>query len=270
MSSLLRNKVSIVTGGASGIGYAVSELFVKSGANVVIVDINKDEGNKAVALIKKHAKSEGEYIFGECIFNYADVTNEDDVKKVVDDVIKIYGKIDVLVNNAGIYFESQLKPIWDVKVDEFDKMISVNLKGAFLFIKYVAPIMAKHRQGVIINVTSELTGRGLPYRHIYAASKGGLLSLTKSLAVELAQYNIRVNAISPGPTLTPLHERRFQSLGKEGEQARAEFLKAERVPLRRVASPEEIARVILFIASDWANYITGAEIAVDGGTTCKL
>ena len=246
---LLGGKVAIVTGGASGIGLATARLFAREGSKVAIVGRSEEKGVEAV----KGLADEG----FETTFHRGDVGREEDAQKVVSEVLDLYGRVDILVNNAGVY---RAAPITEMSVEDWDEVMRVNARGTFLMIRAVAPHMIDSGGGSIVNVSS--TAGISPYAKgtAYCASKAAVIALTRALALELADKGIRVNAVCPGLTDTPL----LRGIAKD-EEAYRKF--ADLVPIRRIASPEEVARVILFLASDLASYVTGAVYVVDGGMT---
>lgn len=249
----LKDKVAVITGAGSGIGRATAILFAKEGAKVVVVDCDRDSGEETVKIIKESG--------GEAIFVYADVSKSLDVQKMVESVVSKYGAIDILFNNAGI---NVALPITELTEEIWDNIINVNLKGVFLCCKYVIPVMKRQGSGVIINMGSTSALIGVAYFGAYTASKGGVLALTRTIALEVAPFNIRVNCICPGMVETPLSKRTWERMGIS-EEKRGE--RAKLVPLGRVGKPEEIARVALFLASEGSSYMTGANIVVDGGWT---
>ncbi len=238
----LKDKVAIITGAASGIGKATAFLFVKEGAKIVVVDIDI-KGKETVEAI---GKNNGNAIFIKC-----DVSKISDVKNMVKQTVGKYGKIDILFNNAGIY---RLSSIEEMEEADWDKIMDVNLKGAFLCSKYVIPIMKKQKSGVIINTASDLGISPESDSPAYCASKAGLISLTKSMAQAYGKDNIRVNAICPGPLDTPLLRN---ALGKRVE----EYVK--KTLIGRLGKPEEVANVALFLASDDSSYVSGAAYSVN-------
>ncbi len=241
----LRGKVSIVTGAARGIGRATATIFAKEGSNIIIADI-LDEGHEVADAVNQAIGRE------VAIFVKTDISREEDVKRMIDITLERFGRIDVLVNNAGI---GHFKDILETSVDEWDRVININLKGAFLCCKYVVPHMIKAGGGSIINVSSIVGVRGGERCVAYAASKAGLIGLTKALAMDLMKYNIRVNAIAPRAIETQMM---YEYKGEE----LAERLK--RYLFGRLGKPEEVANAILFLASDEASYISG-EVLVVGG-----
>jgi len=241
----LENKVALITGAGSGIGRAAALLFAKEGAAAAIVDITSKGGTETVEMIKG--------IDRDAIFVYADVSKALDVEKSIKSVVEKYGKLDILFNNAGV---AQDCSVVEMSEDEWDRVINVNLKSVFLCSKYAIPHMIKQGEGIIINTASTLGLIAEPNCGAYCASKGGVIALTRALAVEYAPYNIRVNCICPGPTATPM-------ILKEPQQQ----VDVSYVPLKRLGKPEEIAHAALFLASEESAYVTGSVLIVDGGTT---
>jgi len=238
----LEGKVAIVTGGSSGIGAATASKFAAEGAQVIAGDI-----------VDKPAHEAG--ILGVPL----DVSSAANWEKVVAETMSRYGKIDILINNAGMAI---LKKIVDLTPDEFDRVINVNLKGVFLGLKYVGAAMMTGRGGSIVNISSSAGLEASNAFGAYSASKWGVRGITKVAALEMGLSGVRVNSVHPGPTLT--------GLTNPGGAPAASFLEhplARMQPIQRFAAAEEIARVNLFLASDDAAYVTGAEIAVDGGMT---
>jgi 3-hydroxybutyrate dehydrogenase len=256
----LENKVSLIVGGTSGIGHATAILFAKEGSKVVIVGRNIKRGQETIKNIKENG--------GEATFIQADVSKATDAERAVRETIRNYGKLDILFNNAGIIL---IRSLEDTTEEEWDTIIDTNLKGMFLFSKYAIPEMKRNGGGVIINTASIYGLVGAPNYVAYCASKGGVISLTKALALELAPYNIRVNCLCPGVVLTPMLEFEFRVHSKlrhvDIEQLRSEFAKMQ--PIGRFTEPEEIANVALFLASDKASSITGEALVVDGGFTAQ-
>lgn len=241
----LHGKVSIVTGAARGIGRATATLFAKEGSSIVIVDV-LEEGREVADDINSMSGNE------VAIFVKADVSREEDVKNMVEVALERFGKINVLVNNAGV---GHFKDIMETSVAEWDRIININLRGAFLCCKYVVPHMIRAGGGSIINVSSIVGVRGGERCIAYAASKAGLIGLTKSLATDLMKYNIRVNAVAPRAIETQMM---YEYKGEELKERLKKYL------FGRLGKPEEVANAILFLASDEASYITG-EVLVVGG-----
>lgn len=246
-------KVVIVTGAGSGIGRQTAVAFAAEGATVIVADVS---GENAAETVKKihDAKGAAEPI----VF---DIRKEADVKKMVTEVIDKFGKIDILVNNCGVYIKGT---ILDTTVADWQKIIDINLTGVFLCAKYCAEQMAARRKGNIVNVASEAGIVGIPGQVVYNVSKAAVISLTKSTAVDLAQYNVRVNAICPGTTETPLLKA---SLAKEKDPITARKVLEDCRPAKRLGKPEEIAAGILFLASEESGYATGSSLVMDGGYT---
>ena len=240
----LKGKVAVVTGAASGIGKAIAMEFAKQGATVVIADIDS-AGQKIADSIKGG-------------FVKVDVRKTDDVKKAFDFVGKRYGKLDILVNNAGIYMQRALEQMSE---NEWDDVIDTNLKGAFLCSKYAVPLLKKTK-GCIINISSGLGIVPEAESHAYCASKAGVIMLTKTMALAYAKDGLRVNAVCPGPIMTPLLEKAFSSKKEINDYTKLN-------PLGRIGMPEDVAKVVAFLASDDASYVTGAAYTADGGESIR-
>jgi NAD(P)-dependent dehydrogenase (short-subunit alcohol dehydrogenase family) len=248
---LLKDKVVLITGGASGIGRAAALLFSREGATVAIVDIDETKGQ---AVAQNIVDSGGKAVFLRC-----DVTNSVDCRSAVDRVLKEYGKISVLFNNVGIIRRAS---VVDTTEEEWDRVMATNVKSVFIFSKYVVPVMAEAGGGVIINTASGWGIVGGAKAASYCASKGAVVLLTKAMALDHGPQNIRVNCICPGDTETPMLIGEARQLGIPRE----EFLEeAKQRPLQRIGKPEEIADAVLFLASDAASYVTGTALVVDGG-----
>jgi len=252
---MLKNKVTIITGAGSGIGRATALLFAKKGAKVVVTDIDRKGGEETARMISGSG--------GEVIFVEANVSKASDVEKMVKTVVGKYRRIDVLFNNAGVELP---KNVVATTEEELHRIINTNLIGEFLCLKFVIPHMIEQGGGSIINMGSVGGYVGYPDSAAYTASKGGVISLTRSTALDFAQHKIRVNCICPSIVLTPLVEG-YISGSKEPEKVRETFMTMQ--PIGRIAEAEEVAKVVLFLASEEASYITGAIIPIDGGYTAK-
>jgi len=248
-------QVAVITGGGSGIGRAAALGFAREGAAVAVIDRDGEEGRRTVQGIE----SEG----GRALFVELDVARSDRVGRGVRDIQERFGRLDVLFNNAGVEHSGRLH---EVPEAEWDRVMAVNLKGVFLLCKAVLPLMMRQRRGAVVN-TSSISGLlGWPAYAAYCTSKGGVIQMTRQMAVDYAAFNIRVNCICPGTTLTPLIERLFEL---EADPEGTRRLIAARHPLGRFAQPEEIAAAVLFLASEEASFVTGAVLPVDGGYTAK-
>jgi NAD(P)-dependent dehydrogenase (short-subunit alcohol dehydrogenase family) len=248
---ILSDKVALITGGASGIGRATALLFAKEGAAVAIVDLNEVEGKAVVQKIIDNG--------GTAIFVHADVSKAEDCQLAIRQTVEKFGKLDILFNNAGIIRRAT---VVETSEEEWDKVMSINVKSIFLLSKYAIPVMAKKGGGVIINTASGWGLAGGRKAAAYCASKGAVVLLTKAMALDHAAQNIRVNCICPGDTDTPMLRSEARQLGKPENQFLSES--AQR-PLGRIGKPEEIAQAALFLASDASSFITGTALVVDGG-----
>jgi len=248
-------KVAIVTGASSGIGRSAAVAFAREGAVVAVADTDRAAGEQVAKEIGQGGgKAEA---FG------TDVSREKDVQALIDAVLSRWGRLDVLVNNAGIYHQADAvetpETVWN-------RIIAVNLTGAFLCIKHAVPAMAHGKGGAIVNVASEAGLVGIRNQVAYNVSKGGMISLTKSCAVDFASRGIRVNCVCPGTTDTPLVKT---AVGRAPDPRAARRALEQVRPADRLGTPEEIAAAILFLASDSAGYATGAVLSVDGGYTAQ-
>ena len=246
----LDGKVAIITGGAHGMGAVDAQLFSREGARLVLCDVREEDGTKVEAKINESG--------GEAIFIHMDVTLEDDWERAVKAAVRLFGRIDILVNNAGI---SSTPTSTSTEAEKWDRLLDVNAKGAFLGAQWVVPEMRKVGGGSIVNISSIMGIVGLGMGHSgYAASKGAVRLLTKDLALRHGPDNIRVNSVHPGFAPPMLGSTR----GKE-EDAR----RIAETPLGRLTSYEDVANAVLFLASNDASFITGAELVVDGGFTAR-
>lgn len=247
----LEGKVAIITGGAQGIGYAIAERFLNEGATVVIADVSDQEGRQAQEQLGR---------IGKASYIHCDVSQKLDVHNLIASTLDLHDRIDILVNNAGMVAGGDFL---EISEEDFDRVIAVNLKGAFLCGQAVARHMAEHVKaggtpGTIINMSSVNAVFAIANQVPYSVSKGGMNQLTKVMALSLAPYNIRVNAIGPGSIMTKILE------AVANDKAAKERI-LSRTPLGRIGDPSEIASIAAFLASDDASYITGQTIYADGG-----
>lgn len=249
----LADKVALITGGTSGIGKATAELFAKEGANVVITGRNEQRGHACADEIARH--------HAQVLFMPTDVSRASDCRRAVDQIIEKFGSLHILFNNAGVFYAHDAL---ECSEQEWDEQIDINLKGTFLMSKYSLPHMIRQGEGVIINNSSGWGLVGGDKAVAYCASKGGVVLLTKAMAIDHGKQGIRVNCICPGDVDTPMlsQDAKLRQMRWENYWAAA----ANR-PMGRVGTPEEIAKVVLFLASDDSSFMTGAAVAVDGGGT---
>jgi NAD(P)-dependent dehydrogenase (short-subunit alcohol dehydrogenase family) len=253
----LNGKVIIVTGGSLGIGKSICQVMAKEGAHVAVTDILDDEGEN----LAKEILSDG----GSARYWHLDVSDEDEVKKVFSEVRQEYGKIDVLVSNAGI--SGVNKPTDEIDLKDWQRVMNINVSGAFLCTKHVVPYMREAGKGSIINMSSiyGIVGAGdIPPYH---ASKGAVRLMTKNDAIVFAKDKIRVNSVHPGFIWTPLVEEMGKESGKGIEQFRNELDSLH--PIGHIGEPDDIAFGVVYLASDESKFVTGSELVIDGGYTCK-
>lgn len=246
----LKGKVAIITGGARGLGKAFALRLAEEGAHIIIADIIDGVG------VKEEIKEKG----GEAIALYTDVSDEESTRNMARKAMEHFGKIDILINNAGIFASVGKKPFYEISSEEWDKVLGINLKGMFLCSKAVYPQMKRQGKGKIINISSGTFFMGAPYFIHYVASKGGIIALTRALAREVGDDGICVNAIAPGLTLSesvqgnPTYPEEYLRLTASGRC------------LKRDELPEDLTGAIVFLASDESDFITGQTIVVDGGS----
>ena len=252
-SMRLADKVALITGGTSGIGQATALLFSEEGARIAITGRNASRGQEVVRKIKEAGK--------EAIFVKADVCISEECSQTVEKTLQAFGRIDILFNNAGVYFPNT---VVDCTEEEWDLTLDINLKGTYLMSKFALPAMIAQGSGVIINNSSGWGLIGGNEAAAYCASKGGVVLLTKAMAIDHSPQGIRINCICPGDVDTPM-------LAEDARQRKMSWkdylANASNRPLRRIGKPEEIAKAALFLAADDSSFVTGAILAVDGGGT---
>jgi 3-hydroxybutyrate dehydrogenase len=257
----LYGKVSIVTGAASGIGFAIAEAFAKEGADVTIADLDEDGGKRAVEEIQKLGR--------DALFVKTDIAKREDCKRLIDETVKKFNRIDILVNNAGL---QHVSPITEFPEDKWDLLVGVMLTGAFLCTKYALPHMIQRKSGRIINMSSIHGLIGAKYKSAYVSAKHGIIGLTKVTALEMLEQGITANAICPTFVRTPLVEKQIDDQAKAHGIPREEVLEKvilAEAPMKRMLEPEEVAELSVYLASDLARNITGASIPIDEGWTAQ-
>ena len=247
------NKIVLITGGTSGIGLAAAKLFLQGGAHVLLNGRSSAKGQRAIDDLAEFA--------GKVRFIAGDVSKPEDCRKIAAQAALWHGRLDIVVNSAGVYLE---KAITDTSVNEYDEIIDTNLKGTYFIAKYTVPHLRKQQSAAIVNVASDAGLNGNFLCTAYCAAKGAVVTFSKALALELAPYNIRVNCVCPGDIETPMLDKQLAET-KDIDAARREM--ASVYPLGRIGSADESAQVICFLASDAASFVTGAAWTVDGGLT---
>jgi NAD(P)-dependent dehydrogenase (short-subunit alcohol dehydrogenase family) len=249
MTERLEGKVTLITGGTSGIGRVAAVVFAKEGAKIAVSGRNSDEGEKTVAMVKEAG--------GECIFIKTDVSKTEEVQNMVNLTVQTYGRLDCAFNNAGV--GPLYAPLADYPEEAWDNIINIDLKGVFLCMKYEIPQLLKNGKGTIVNNASTTSIVGLIHRGAYVAAKHGVVGLTKVAALDYATQSIRVNAVCPGWTQTPMIEAVWERdpAAKEWQQSLS--------PMSRHATSEEVAEAALWLLSDSSSFTTGHSLLVDGG-----
>lgn len=253
MAGKFDGKVSLITGGTSGIGRATAIAFANESAKVVLTGRREEEGQNVVDSIKQTG--------GEATFFRADASQEKDIKVTIEKTIETYGRLDYAFNNAGI--ESSPTPLHEQPLDKFDQLMAINVRGVFLLMKYEIVQMLQQGGGVIVNNSSAAGLIGYPGIAPYSASKHAVMGLTKSAALDYAKHGIRINAVNPGFIYTGMTERFAANSGADADAITQQL--ANSVPMGRMGSSEEIASTVLFLCSEAAAYITGQSLVVDGG-----
>jgi len=246
----LSGKVAIVTGGNQGIGLAISRGLAKAGATVIIANRRAEEGKKSAESLKKEGLKVASIP--------TDVSNESSVAALVSKVMGNYGKIDILVNNAGVIVR---KPAEETSREDWDHIMNTNLRGVFFCCQLVGREMIKQKKGKIINISSDASQRATPERSVYAVSKAGVSHLTRCLALEWAKHNINVNAIGPGPTLTPLNQKYYEGKPERLQQT------VQSIPMGRMGDTSDYMGAAVFLASEASNFMTGQTLLIEGGST---
>ncbi|MBM3279722.1 MAG: SDR family oxidoreductase [Candidatus Handelsmanbacteria bacterium] len=248
----LKNKVAIITGGGSGIGRATCQRFVEEGARVVVADVNQKGGKETVALLPK----------GKAIFVKADVSQEDQVKRLIKKAAQTFGKLDILVNNAAAFVFGRVE---DTTLEDWNRVLGTNVLGPAWCVKHAVPEMKKAGGGAIVTIGSISSFIAQPDYVPYNTSKSALINMTRCLAMDLAQFNIRANVVCPGVIRTPTLIRLIDEWKMTPEDIQREW--GNYHLLKRLGEPREIANAVLFLASDEASFVTGTHLMVDGGYT---
>lgn len=253
MERKLEGKVAVITGAAGALGTALAEQLLAEGAKVALVDLNQHALDKLV-----HRFNDVANVMGLL----ANVSKEEDVKNYVQQVVEHWGSIDVFMNNAGII--GKTAPLTEQTSEDFDAMMNLNVRGVFLGMKYVLPVMIAQQNGSIINTSSVSGLMGSSGNSLYSAAKHAVVGLTKTAALEVAKDSVRVNSIHPAPLASSMMETIEQSINRD-DPARVRQTITSRIPLGRYGQPEEIAKLVIFLASDDSRFITGSQYRIDGG-----
>lgn len=253
----LEGKVAIITGAGSGIGRATALRFSHEGVAVVVADIDAD----AAGTVSEEIRADG----GEATAVRVDVSQSEQVREMVDVAVRAYDRVDIMFSNAGIEFPARAT---EIEPDDWDRVMAVNLKSVYLCARCVIPRMVAQGGGVIVNTASQLGLVGYPNFAVYNAAKGGVINLTRNLALDYAKEGVRVNAVCPGPCDTPHVDRQLENLPPDEQQEVRNSINSL-VPMGRMGRPEEIAGAVVFLASDDASYMTGSMLVVDGGYTAQ-
>ncbi|MGD9962836.1 MAG: SDR family NAD(P)-dependent oxidoreductase [Thermoplasmata archaeon] len=250
----LKDKVALVTGGTEGMGFATAALFLREGARVTISGRSEEKGRKAVSELSK---------IGDAHFVRGDVASAADALRMVEETVDRFGRIDVLFNNAGVYIEKSAE---EMSEEEWDRLMDVNVKGTFLVSKYAIPHMRRQGGGVIVNNSSDAGIIGNRNCPAYCASKGAVTLMTKAMALDYAGCGIRVNSVNPGTIDTPMLAREVEASEDPGEYMARTVAES---PMGRIGRADEVAKAVLFLASDESSFVTGACLSVDGGSTAQ-
>lgn len=255
---MMRNKVAVVTGAAGGIGKGIAEVLHREGCRVIIADWNEELG--------RHAASEIAGGGGRAVFLRMDVSRPTDIRSVVDETLERWGAIDVWVNNIGTHYYRRVEAI---AVEEWDRVIDTDLRGHFLCMQAVLPHMKDRGGGAIVNIASVQALQSLPGASAYAAAKGGIIAMSRALALEAATSGVRINTVLPGKTRIGRDDERLAK-ASPGDRERMERDMARNIPLGRIGMPADVGEAVAFLASDRASFITGTTLTVDGGETTHL
>ncbi|QTH40843.1 MULTISPECIES: SDR family NAD(P)-dependent oxidoreductase [Paenibacillaceae] len=254
----MKGKVAIVTGAAGGIGRGIVEVLLREGCRVAMLDWNEDAGQAAMSELTATG--------GEVLFIRTDVAKEEELQAAVEQTVSQFGDVHILVNNVGTHY---YRPVEQIHSEELDRVLRTDLKGQFLLIQQVLPHMKRNQSGSIINIASVHAHVTLPGFSSYAAIKGGVTAMSRSLALELAPFGIRINAVLPGLTRNIAMDRYLSTIPVDNRKTREAEL-TRNIPLGRMAEPDEIGELVAFLASDKASYMTGSSLVIDGGVSIRL